>query len=219
MLPSGAQEKLERGLDALPFAVSAAERAQFVRYLDLLNKWNQVHNLTAVRDAEEQVSRHVLDCLAVLPYIEDAATLADIGSGAGLPALMLAIMRPQLAVTALESNGKKAAFIREAVRVLALANVQVVAQRVEDWQAPPQAVIISRALAAADRVLIITEPGVSSVDGVAELLTTTDTARRLYNPALSLACIVINRWRSDHADRVTWRRTLVAVRLAGPGRA
>lgn len=156
MLPSGAQEKLERGLDALPFAVSAAERAQFVRYLDLLNKWNQVHNLTAVRDAEEQVSRHVLDCLAVLPYIEDAATLADIGSGAGLPALMLAIMRPQLAVTALESNGKKAAFIREAVRVLALANVQVVAQRVEGWQAPPQAVIISRALAAADRFIALT---------------------------------------------------------------
>ena len=156
MLPAGAQEKLERGLDALPFAVSAAARAQFARYLDLLNKWNQVHNLTAVRDAEEQVSRHVLDCLAVLPYIEDAATLADIGSGAGLPALMLAIMRPQLAVTALESNGKKAAFIREAVRVLALANVQVVAQRVEDWQAPPQAVIISRALAAADRFIALT---------------------------------------------------------------
>ena len=156
MLPAGAQEKLERGLDALPFAVSAAERAQFVRYLDLLNKWNQVHNLTAVRDAEEQVSRHVLDCLAVLPYIEDAATLADIGSGAGLPALMLAIMRPQLAVTALESNGKKAAFIRETVRVLALTNVQVVAQRVEDWQAPPQAVIISRALAAADRFIALT---------------------------------------------------------------
>ena len=156
MLPSGAQEKLERGLDALPFAVSAAERAQFVRYLDLLNKWNQVHNLTAVRDPEEQVSRHVLDCLAVLPYIEDTVTLADIGSGAGLPALMLAIMRPQLAVTALESNGKKAAFIREAVRVLALANVQVVAQRVEDWQAPPQAVIISRALAAADRFIALT---------------------------------------------------------------
>ena len=156
MLPAGAQEKLERGLDALPFAVSAAQRAQFARYLDLLNKWNQVHNLTAVRDAEEQVSRHVLDCLAVLPYIEDAATLADIGSGAGLPALMLAIMRPQLAVTALESNGKKAAFIREAVRVLALANVQVVAQRVEDWQASPQAVIISRALAAADRFIALT---------------------------------------------------------------
>ena len=156
MLPSGAQEKLERGLDALPFAVSAAQRALFARYLDLLNKWNQVHNLTAVRDAEEQVSRHVLDCLAVLPYIEDAATLADIGSGAGLPALMLAIMRPQLAVTALESNGKKAAFIREAARALALANVQVVAQRVEDWQAPPQAVIISRALAAADHFIALT---------------------------------------------------------------
>ena len=156
MLPAGAQEKLERGLDALPFAVDAAQRAQFAHYLDLLNKWNQVHNLTAVRDVEEQIPRHILDCLAVLPYIKDAATLADIGSGAGLPALMLAIMQPALAVTALESNGKKAAFIREAVRVLALANVQVVAQRVEDWQVPPQAVIISRALAAADRFIALT---------------------------------------------------------------
>ena len=156
MLPAGAQEKLERGLDALPFAVHAAQRAQFATYLNLLNKWNQVHNLTAVRDVEEQIPRHILDCLAVLPYIKDAATLADIGSGAGLPALMLAIMQPALAVTALESNGKKAAFIREAVRVLALANVQVVAQRVEDWQAPPQAVIISRALAAADRFIALT---------------------------------------------------------------
>ena len=156
MLPAGAQEKLERGLDALPFAVNAAERAQFARYLNLLNKWNQVHNLTAVRDMEEQIPRHILDCLAVLPYLDDATTLADIGSGAGLPALMLAIMRPQMAVTALESNGKKAAFLREAVRVLALANVQVVAQRVEDWQAAPQAVIISRALAAADRFIALT---------------------------------------------------------------
>ena len=156
MLPARAQDKLERGLDALPFAVHAAERAQFARYLNLLNKWNQVHNLTAVRDVEEQIPRHILDCLAVLPYIEDAATLADIGSGAGLPALMLAIMRPQMQVSALESNGKKAAFLREAVRVLALANVQVVAQRVEDWQASPQAVIISRALAAADRFIALT---------------------------------------------------------------
>ena len=115
-----------------------------------------MHNLTAVRDVEEQIPRHILDCLAVLPYIKDAATLADIGSGAGLPALLLAIMQPEMAVTALESNGKKTAFIREAVRVLALANVQVVAQRVEDWQAPPQAVIISRALAAADRFIALT---------------------------------------------------------------
>ena len=84
---------------------------------------------------------------------------------------------------------------------------------------PSLGVLALGALAAADRVLIVTKPRVSSVDGVAELLTTTDTARRFYNPALSLAGIVINRWRSDHADRVTWRRTLVAVRLAGPGRA
>ena len=149
MLPQAALELLERGLDALPFAVSPEQRAQLAQYLTLLNRWNAVHNLTAVRDPLQQVPRHVLDCLAVVPYLEDAHTLADIGSGAGLPALLLAVMRPQLAVLAVESNGKKAAFIRQAVTALQLPNVQVAAQRAEDWRGAPQDIIISRALTSA----------------------------------------------------------------------
>ena len=149
MLPQAALELLERGLEALPFAVSPEQRAQLAQYLTLLNRWNAVHNLTAVRDPLQQVPRHVLDCLAVVPYLEDAHTLADIGSGAGLPALLLAVMRPQLAVLAVESNGKKAAFIRQAVTALQLPNVQVAAQRAEDWRGAPQDIIISRALTSA----------------------------------------------------------------------
>ncbi len=149
MLPQAALELLERGLDALPFAVSPEQRAQLAQYLTLLNRWNAVHNLTAVRDPLQQVLRHVLDCLAVVPYLEDAHTLADIGSGAGLPALLLAVMRPQLAVLAVESNGKKAAFIRQAATALQLPNVQVAAQRAEDWRGAPQDIIISRALTSA----------------------------------------------------------------------
>ena len=149
MLPQAALELLERGLDALPFAVSPEQRAQLAQYLTLLNRWNAVHNLTAVRDPLQQVPRHVLDCLAVVPYLEDARTLVDIGSGAGLPALLLAVMRPQLAVLAVESNGKKAAFIRQAATALQLPNVQVAAQRAEDWRGAPQDIIISRALTSA----------------------------------------------------------------------
>ena len=149
MLPQAALELLERGLDALPFAVSPEQRAQLAQYLTLLNRWNAVHNLTAVRDPLQQVLRHVLDCLAVVPYLEDVHTLADIGSGAGLPALLLAVMRPQLAVLAVESNGKKAAFIRQAATALQLPNVQVAAQRAEDWRGAPQDIIISRALTSA----------------------------------------------------------------------
>ena len=149
MLPQAALELLECGLDALPFAVSLEQRAQLAQYLTLLNRWNAVHNLTAVRDPLQQVPRHVLDCLAVVPYLEDAHTLADIGSGAGLPALLLAVMRPQLAVLAVESNGKKAAFIRQAATALQLPNVQVAAQRAEDWRGAPQDIIISRALTSA----------------------------------------------------------------------
>lgn len=106
-------------------------RQKLLAYLDLLAKWNRTYNLTAVRDPEAMVSRHLLDSLAVLPYLH-GATLADLGSGAGLPAIPLAIARPGLAVTLVESNGKKARFLREAVRGLQLANVRVAQSRVQD---------------------------------------------------------------------------------------
>ncbi|HET7931008.1 MAG TPA: 16S rRNA (guanine(527)-N(7))-methyltransferase RsmG [Rhodanobacteraceae bacterium] len=116
------------GLDLPP-----AAQAKLLAYLDLLVKWNGTYNLTAVRDPAEMVTRHLLDSLAVLPCLH-GATLADLGSGAGLPGIPIAIARPDLAVTLIESNGKKARFQREVVRTLPLPNVAVAQARVQDVQ-------------------------------------------------------------------------------------
>ncbi|MDO5090155.1 MAG: 16S rRNA (guanine(527)-N(7))-methyltransferase RsmG [Cardiobacteriaceae bacterium] len=150
--------RLDAGLAVLPFAVSEAERDAMLAYLELLNRWNAVHNLTAVRDPVQQVSVHVLDSLAVLPYVgDDCATLADIGSGAGLPALLFAIMRPHMRVYAVEASRKKAAFIRHAAIALGLGNVVVVNHRVEAWQAEVHLdVIVSRAMASLPLFLRLT---------------------------------------------------------------
>ena len=106
-------------------------QAKLLAYIDLLVRWNRAYNLTAVRDPVEMVSRHLLDSLAVLPYLH-GVTLADLGSGAGLPGIPLAIARPDSAVTLIESNGKKARFLREAVRSLPLSNVVVEQARVQE---------------------------------------------------------------------------------------
>ena len=148
MTDARVRERLHEGLAALPFAVSDGQAEQMLAYLALLNRWNAVHNLTAVRDPLAQVSVHVLDSLSLLPFVgEDCRNLADVGSGAGLPALMLAIMRPEMMVFAVEASHKKAAFIRQAAIRLQLGNVEVVAKRVEDWQ-PERVmdVLVSRAM-------------------------------------------------------------------------
>ncbi|TAN03753.1 MAG: 16S rRNA (guanine(527)-N(7))-methyltransferase RsmG [Rhodanobacteraceae bacterium] len=123
--------RLADGLVAMQLALPADAQTKLLAYLDLLARWNQTYNLTAVRDPSEMVSRHLLDSLAVLPFVH-GATLADLGSGAGLPGIPLAITHPNLAVTLVESNGKKARFLREVVRSLPLANVRVEQTRVQD---------------------------------------------------------------------------------------
>lgn len=123
--------RLADGLAAMQVDLPASAQAKLLAYLDLLVKWNGTYNLTAVRDPAEMVSRHLLDSLSVLPYLH-GQTLADLGSGAGLPGIPLAIARPDLAVTLVESNGKKARFQREVVRSLPLANVRVTQARVQD---------------------------------------------------------------------------------------
>ncbi|MBV7433966.1 16S rRNA (guanine(527)-N(7))-methyltransferase RsmG [Cardiobacteriaceae bacterium TAE3-ERU3] len=157
MLPSAAEQALGQGIAALPFAITDEQIEQFRAYLQLLNRWNTVHNLTSVRDPREQVIVHLLDCLAVLPHLPDVKTLADIGSGAGLPALIIAIMRPEMIVYAVESNNKKSAFIRQVATALHLSNVKVVSERVESWL-PEQAIncVISRAMAAPQMLLDLT---------------------------------------------------------------
>ncbi len=134
------------GLRAMRIEQPAAAQELLTRYLELIAKWNRVHNLTAVRETGRMVTLHLLDSLSLLPYLESAATLLDVGSGAGLPGIPVAIARPGLAVTLLDSSHKKCAFLRQAKAELGLANVEVMCERVEAWHpAAPFEVVVSRA--------------------------------------------------------------------------
>lgn len=123
--------KLAEGLATMGLELPTGAQEKLLAYLGLLAKWNRAYNLTAVRDLEEMVSRHLLDSLAMLPFVH-GQSLADLGSGAGLPGIPLAIARPDLAVTLIESSGKKARFLREAARSLPLGNVRVFEARVQN---------------------------------------------------------------------------------------
>ncbi|GAP65920.1 16S rRNA m(7)G-527 methyltransferase [Mizugakiibacter sediminis] len=125
------KRRLEDGIARLGLTLPADAVARLLAYLALLERWNAAYNLTAVREPEAMVTRHLLDSLAVAPYVE-GATLADLGSGAGLPGIPLAIAAPRRQVTLVDANGKKARFLRAAVRELALGNARVIEGRVED---------------------------------------------------------------------------------------
>ena len=131
---------LDAGLDALALDLSAAQRQALLDYLALLQKWNQVYNLTAVRDWQAMLCHHLLDCLAVVaPLRFQLANLAspgpirllDVGSGAGLPGLVLAICLPEVQVDCVDTVAKKAGFIQQAALSLGLANVRGLHARVE----------------------------------------------------------------------------------------
>ena len=104
-----------------------------LQYLLLLKKWNQAYNLTAVRELPAMVTRHILDSLAIRPYVLGQRVL-DVGSGAGLPGIVLAITNPTLTFVLLDSNGKKTRFLNEVKRSLSLANVTIVQSRVENYR-------------------------------------------------------------------------------------
>lgn len=125
--------------------VTSDMQAQCLAYLALLQKWNKVYNLTAVRDPKEMLVLHLLDSLSVLPYIE-AGNLLDVGSGGGLPGLVVAITRPDVQVTTIDTVQKKAIFMRQVKAELGLSNAQVVHARVEAFKPPsPFQQVISRA--------------------------------------------------------------------------
>jgi len=116
-------------------------------YLSLLQRWNKVYNLTAVRNPDDMLPLHLFDSLAVAEYIQGGSCL-DVGSGAGLPGIPLAIIQPERQFTLLDTNGKKTRFIQQAIIELALKNAKVVQTRVETWQpSQPFDAIISRAFA------------------------------------------------------------------------
>ena len=145
LLPDRADAGLVSGLEQLGLTLDQGQQLRLQAYLLLLAKWNRVYNLTAVRDEQQMVARHLLDSLAVLPTIGDGPLL-DVGSGAGLPAIPLAIARPDLQVTALDSNAKKTRFITQAKVELGLDNVEVVQARVAGLDRPDHyAQVVSRA--------------------------------------------------------------------------
>lgn len=137
---------LVAGLNKLPGKGAHPEQVrQLLAYLELLVQWNASYNLTAVRDPLEMVSRHLLDSLSVLSWVE-GEHLLDAGTGAGLPGIPLAIVQPELSVTLLDSTGKKIRFLRHVKRRLKLENIQPVQARLESWQVKAMpACIISRA--------------------------------------------------------------------------
>jgi len=138
-------DALAQEIAALGPAVPTAAVERLHLYLDLIEKWNRVYNLTAVRSRDRMVVEHLLDSLAILPHI-DAAPVLDVGSGAGLPGIPLALARPDWPVTLLDSNHKRCAFLRQAVIDLELSNVTVACSRVEDFRpAAPFPTIVSRA--------------------------------------------------------------------------
>ncbi len=130
------QKQFNEALEQLPFSIDKNQAAQLAEHMRLLNKWNKVYNLTAITDIEQQISHHVLDSLAVAPYIKEGSVL-DVGTGAGFPGVPLAIMRLDQRVALLDSNSKKTRFLVQAVAELQLPCVEVVHSRVESYRADP----------------------------------------------------------------------------------
>ncbi len=133
MTTSKADTLLLQGVKDLGASIDSSQLDLLTRYLDELQLWNKTYNLTAIRERDQMVIRHVLDSLAIVPFIS-GERLLDVGSGAGLPGIPSAIMQPELEVTLLDSNGKKTRFMRHACRTLGLENTTVVDARIETWQ-------------------------------------------------------------------------------------
>jgi 16S rRNA (guanine527-N7)-methyltransferase len=132
---SALQIRLERGIEALGLTLPPEAVSRLLDYQALLERWNSAYNLTAIRDPAEMVTRHLLDSLAILPYVQ-GDSLADLGTGPGLPGIPLAIAAPGRQVLLVDSNGKKVRFLREAIRSLKLEGVRAVQSRVEDVEGP-----------------------------------------------------------------------------------
>ena len=152
------RQQLEFGLKQMGLHFSVKRQQKLVHYIQLIARWNKTFNLTAIRDVEEMVSKHLLDSLAVQPFLEGSLIL-DVGSGAGLPGIPFAITSSDKHFVLIDSNGKKTRFLMQAKIDLKLDNVEVVNQRVEDYQPTRDGhrlyfdVITARAYAASDDIL------------------------------------------------------------------
>jgi 16S rRNA (guanine527-N7)-methyltransferase len=140
--------RLQAGITALGLSLSQQQQQQLLDYIALLDKWNKVYNLTAVREPERMLGLHILDSLSMVPHLGQAKTVLDVGTGGGLPGICIAVARPDLNVVMLDSLQKKTTFVRQAIGALGLTNASVVCERVEAFRpAQPFDVVTSRAFA------------------------------------------------------------------------
>lgn len=146
------ESALKKGIKTLGLDISEQQIDLLINYLYLLIKWNKAYNLTAVRKPLDMVNRHLLDSLSIVPYIQ-GKKIIDVGSGPGLPGIPLAICYPELSVTTLDSNGKKTRFQQQVKTELALENLTIINDRVENCQFEPFDQVISRAFASIEDMI------------------------------------------------------------------
>ncbi len=152
------RERLDAGLAAMTLSPSDSQRERLIAYLTLLAHWNQAYNLTAVRDPLEMVGRHLLDSLSVGPYLVGDSVL-DLGTGAGLPGIPLALLHPKRRFWLLDGNGKRTRFVRQAVMELGLTNCEAVQARMESYRPGRKfATIVARAVASVSQLKALGEP-------------------------------------------------------------
>ncbi|MCU7805004.1 MAG: 16S rRNA (guanine(527)-N(7))-methyltransferase RsmG [Candidatus Thiodiazotropha sp. (ex Lucinoma borealis)] len=153
---SACRQRLQQGAMVIDMSLSEQQQQGLMQFLSLLVNWNKAFNLTAVRDPLEMVGRHLLDSLVLLPHLTSTSCL-DMGTGAGLPGIPLAIMRPQTQFVLLDGNSKKIRFVRQVVMELGLKNVQPVHARVERYHPEsPFQTLLSRAFSALPKMLELT---------------------------------------------------------------
>ena len=148
---------LQNGIQQLQLSLTAPMQQKLIDYVLLLHKWNKTYNLTAIQAPEEMIIRHILDSLAIVPYIHGQRIL-DVGSGAGLPGIPLALALPHLLVVLLDSNSKKIRFLTHARAMLQIDNIEIVAERAEKYQ-PAQKfdTIITRAVTSLPNIIAKTK--------------------------------------------------------------
>lgn len=202
---------LERGLQLLGLALPGDASDQLLAYLSLLEKWNRTYNLTAIRDPQKMVSHHLLDSLAVLSELPPGA-LADVGAGAGLPGIPIAIVEPDRAVTLNDASDKKCAFLRQAAIELRLGNVRVQPGRVEHWH-PAQRfeVVICRGFAELGNFIALCRHLISA-SGVAVAMKGAYPAQELWQLPAGWNCGDV---RELHVPLLDAARHLVICRRTG----
>ena len=150
-LETSLESKIMLGLDQLDVSYGEQAISKLASYLNLLDEWNKTHNLTAVDNIDEMLSIHIFDCASIMPYIK-GSSLLDVGSGAGLPGMVLAILSPALDVTSVETRGKKAQFQMFAANKLGLKNFTVENTRIEDYKPSERfAMVTSRAFSSLEK--------------------------------------------------------------------